>query len=240
MSLILVSCSAALLPSRAPSLRQALSPRNCLSIERRSAGTSANSGSHSGVDLRTGHQGGWSFVGGSRIPYQPKASGFARRKTVFRPTASWLTSAQIASHAFTWGTVSVLPFYTLMVVAPNAAITKRTMESSLPYVALGVLYAYLLYLSWTPDTLRMMFASKYWLPELAGIARMFTNEITASSAWIHLLAIDLFAARQVFHDGLKNNVETRHSVSLCLLFCPIGVFTHFVTKLLTKTANKPH
>ncbi|KAG6534410.1 hypothetical protein ZIOFF_008296 [Zingiber officinale] len=128
MSLILVSCSAALLPSRAPSLRQALSPRNCLSIERRSAGTSANSGSHSGVDLRTGHQGGWSFVGGSRIPYQPKASGFARRKTVFRPTASWLTSAQIASHAFTWGTVSVLPFYTLMVVAPNAAIVSNILH----------------------------------------------------------------------------------------------------------------
>ena len=40
------------------------------------------------------------------------------------------------------------------------------MESSAPYVALGLLYAYLLYLSWTPDTLRAMFASKYWLPEV--------------------------------------------------------------------------
>jgi hypothetical protein len=39
-------------------------------------------------------------------------------------------------------------------------------ESSAPYVALGLLYAYLLYLSWTPDTLRAMFASKYWLPEV--------------------------------------------------------------------------
>ena len=44
--------------------------------------------------------------------------------------------------------------------------TKRTVESSAPYVALGLLYAYLLYLSWTPDTLRAMFASKYWLPEV--------------------------------------------------------------------------
>lgn len=44
--------------------------------------------------------------------------------------------------------------------------TKKSMESSIPYVVLGVLYAYLLYLSWTPDTLRLMFASKYWLPEV--------------------------------------------------------------------------
>jgi hypothetical protein len=104
-----------------------------------------------------------------------------------------MTTSQIASAAFTWGTVAVLPFYTLMVVAPNANIvshhlpsgvnstrhshshlisllfcaqTKRTVESSAPYVALGLLYAYLLYLSWTPDTLRAMFASKYWLPEV--------------------------------------------------------------------------
>jgi hypothetical protein len=107
-----------------------------------------------------------------------------------------MTTSQIASSAFTWGTVAVLPFYTLMVVAPNASIvsippppktiavaerlhssvssphphypaqTKRTVESSAPYVALGILYGYLLYLSWTPDTLRAMFASKYWLPEV--------------------------------------------------------------------------
>ena len=48
----------------------------------------------------------------------------------------------------------------------SCAQTKRTVESGAPYVALGLLYAYLLYLSWTPDTLRAMFASKYWLPEV--------------------------------------------------------------------------
>nr|QTZ19628.1 neoxanthin synthase [Bixa orellana] len=110
--------------------------------------------------------------------------------------------------------------------------TKKLMESSIPYVVLGVLYAYLLYLSWTPDTLRLMFASKYWLPELPGIAKMFSSEMTLASAWIHLLAVDLFAARQVFHDGLENQVETRHSVSLCLLFCPIGIVAHVITKAL--------
>lgn len=54
-----------------------------------------------------------------------------------------------------------------VLTSPRSLVqTKRTVESSAPYVALGLLYGYLLYLSWTPDTLRAMFASKYWLPEV--------------------------------------------------------------------------
>jgi hypothetical protein len=108
----------------------------------------------------------------------------------------------------------------------SCAQTKRTVESSAPYVALGLLYAYLLYLSWTPDTLRAMFASKYWLPEVLLLPLICTLQLsecsaahrngtipslmhfavaghrqdvrerdTVASAWIHLLAVDLFAAR---------------------------------------------
>ncbi|XP_058091515.1 protein ABA DEFICIENT 4, chloroplastic isoform X3 [Magnolia sinica] len=108
----------------------------------------------------------WSFVGGSKVFLQPKVARIGSYGKGFSLSASWLTSTQIASHAFTIGTAAVLPFYTLMVVAPKAELTKKTMESNIPYVALGILYAYLLYLAWTPDTLRMMFASKYWLPEI--------------------------------------------------------------------------
>ncbi|XP_068638715.1 protein MAO HUZI 4, chloroplastic-like [Aristolochia californica] len=173
------------------------------------------------------------FMGELRFVLQPKVAKLPSSRKGLIPAASWVTSSQIASNVFTLGTAAVLPLYTLMVVAPKAEFTKRTMESSMPYIILGVLYAYLLYLSWTPDTIRLMFASKYWLPELRGIAKMFSNEMTLASAWIHLLAVDLFAARQVYHDGLNNDIETRHSVSLCLLFCPIGILTHIITKVLS-------
>ncbi|XP_037403978.1 protein MAO HUZI 4, chloroplastic-like isoform X2 [Triticum dicoccoides] len=163
-------------------------------------------------------------------PEPPRPGAACSRAPLLRPRA-WLSTSQIASSAFTLGTVAVLPFYTLMIAAPNANVTKRAVESTAPYVALGLLYAYLLYLSWTPDTIRAMFASKYWLPELPGIVRMFASEMTVASAWIHLLAVDLFAARQVYQDGIKNNIETRHSVSLCLLFCPIGIAAHALTKI---------
>ncbi|KAG5017885.1 hypothetical protein JHK85_024021 [Glycine max] len=151
---------------------------------------------------------------------------------------SGFIGSQLASTAFTAGTIAVLPFYTLMVLAPKSELTKKSMESSIPYVVLSILYAYLLYLSWTPETVRLIFASKYLLPELPGIAKMFSSEMTLASAWIHLLVIDLFAARHVFQDGLKNQIETRHSVSFCLFFCPIGILTHVITKAMTKPATK--
>lgn len=151
-----------------------------------------------------------------------------------------ITSSQIATTAFTWGTVAVLPFYILMVLVPKSTLTKRVMDSNLPFATLAILYGYLLYLSWTPSTLNVIFATKYLLPELPGITKMFANEMTMASVWIHLLLVDLYAARQVFRDGLKNNVETRHSVTLCLLSCPIGILTHVITKVMIKSSNGSH
>lgn len=40
------------------------------------------------------------------------------------------------------------------------------MESELTYFILGAGYIYLLCLSWTPETVGLMFSSKYWLPEV--------------------------------------------------------------------------
>ncbi|KAK9927765.1 hypothetical protein M0R45_024932 [Rubus argutus] len=180
----------------------------------------------------------WSFVGGSRVAVTPKLEISSLHQKSPGVYASWLASSQIASAAFTLGTTAVLPFYGLMVLAPKAGLTKASIESSLPYIVLGLLYAYLLYLSWTPETIRLIFASQYWLPELPGMAKMFSNEMTLASAWIHLLVVDLFAARQIFRDGLENQIETRHSISLCLFFCPIGILTHVITKALTESAGR--
>lgn len=114
---------------------------------------------------------------------------------------------------------------------------------------------------------------------------MFSSTVTVASAWLHLLAADLFAGRyvpddpltplkicpnrffsafafgsihfsidgklragrlsclltvilhvlaqvrQIFLDGLNHNVETRHSLVLCLMMCPIGIFSHLITKV---------
>ncbi|XP_058751277.1 protein ABA DEFICIENT 4, chloroplastic-like isoform X2 [Vicia villosa] len=180
----------------------------------------------------------WSFIRGSRVLGKQKAMRLASYRKPSPVYASLLSGSQIASTAFTIGTTAVLPFYTLMVLAPNSDLTKKSMQSNVPYAILGILYAYLLYLSWTPETVELIFASKYLLPELTSIGKMFSSEMTLASAWIHLLVIDLFAARQVFLDGQENEIETRHSVSLCLFFCPVGILSHVITKALTTTTEE--
>ncbi|XVF20805.1 hypothetical protein REPUB_Repub12eG0034400 [Reevesia pubescens] len=123
---------------------------------------------HFGQQARVGPGllGEWSFARGTRLFSRQKVSTFIHCRKSFEVKASWLTTSEIATSMFTLGTAAVLPFYTLMVFAPKAELTKKSMDSSIPYIVLGLLYAYLLYLSWTPDTLRLMFASKYWLPEV--------------------------------------------------------------------------
>ncbi|KAH1200430.1 Protein ABA DEFICIENT 4, chloroplastic [Glycine max] len=95
------------------------------------------------------------------------------------------------------------------------------------------------------STMKFLFPKEFYrihncvcFMQLAGIAKMFSSEMTLASAWIHLLVVDLFAARHIFQDGLKNQIETRHSVSFCLFFCPIGILTHVITKSMTKPARK--
>ncbi|KAF5737745.1 hypothetical protein HS088_TW13G00635 [Tripterygium wilfordii] len=108
----------------------------------------------------------WSFIRGSKLLIKPRVKSFVRHGMGTGIIASWFSSSQLASSAFTIGTTAVLPFYTLMVVAPKAEFTRKFMESTIPYVVLGLMYGYLLYLSWTPDTIRWIFASKYLLPEV--------------------------------------------------------------------------
>ncbi|GJP30883.1 hypothetical protein CLOM_g7210 [Closterium sp. NIES-68] len=144
------------------------------------------------------------------------------------------SAVTIASSWFTLCTAAVIPLYTLMIFAPDWHVTEKIMSSSLPSILLGFVYLYLLYKSWTPNTLLYMFSSKYWLPELAGITQMFASTLTVASAWIHLLAVDLFAARHVYLDGLKQKLETRHSLVLCLMFGPLGIAAHSLTKTIAQ------
>ena len=50
--------------------------------------------------------------------------------------------------------------------------------------------------------------------QLPGIAKMFSSEMTLASAWIHLLVVDLFAARSL-------------SLSLSLSLCVVGCSSKF-------------
>lgn len=41
-----------------------------------------------------------------------------------------------------------------------------------------------------------------FIPSLSGVATLFSRLTTAASLWVHLLFINLFAARHVFREGM--------------------------------------
>lgn len=127
----------------------------------------------------------------------------------------------------------VLPFWALMILLPNWKITRKVMESYLPFVVLAGAYLYLFVTSITPEN-----AAALSNPQLADIARFFSNETAAATGWIHFLVMDLFVGRWIYWEGQKTGIWTIHSLALCLFAGPLGVLSHIFTYWISKAFSK--
>ncbi|MEH2278359.1 MAG: ABA4-like family protein [Nostoc sp.] len=134
------------------------------------------------------------------------------------------------SQLFNVANLFVLPFWTLMILLPNWKVTRRIMESYLPFVLLAGAYLYLFINSITPEN-----AQALSNPQLADIARFFANETAAATGWIHFLAMDLFVGRWIYWEGQKTGIWTIHSLALCFFAGPLGLLSHILTSWITKT-----
>lgn len=62
-----------------------------------------------------------------------------------------------------------------------------------------------------------------FMPKLEGIQFLFSQTITAASLWVHILSINLFAARTAYLQGtgytllLSDTIPERPAVSVCSL-----------------------
>lgn len=144
------------------------------------------------------------------------------------------------STLFDGANLFVLPFWALMILAPNWKVTRRVMESFLPFVALAGLYIYLFIGSVTPES-----AQALANPTLADIARFFASEQVAATGWIHFLVFDLFVGRWIYWEGQRTGVWTVHSLALCLFAGPMGLLSHILTswvsqKFLSKPSSDPN
>jgi hypothetical protein len=116
-----------------------------------------------------------------------------------------------------------------MILLPNWGITKKVMESYLPFVVLIGLYIYFLATAITPES-----AQALANPTLTDIARFFGEEKAAATGWAHFLVMDLFVGRWIYWEGQKTGVWTIHSLILCLFAGPVGLFSHILTRWISK------
>ena len=130
---------------------------------------------------------------------------------------------------FDFANLFVLPFWTLMIFLPKWGVTKKVMESFLPFVALAGLYIYLFVGTITPES-----AQALSNPQLADIARFFADERIAATGWVHFLVLDLFVGRWIYWEGQRTGVWTIHSLILCLFAGPVGLLSHILTAWIAR------
>ncbi|MGL4500819.1 MAG: ABA4-like family protein [Planktothrix sp.] len=130
---------------------------------------------------------------------------------------------------FNIANIFVLPFWALMIILPNWGVTRKVMESYLPFVLLACVYLYLFISSITPEN-----AAALSNPKLSDIAHFFADENAAATGWIHFLVMDLFVGRWIYWDGQKTGIWTSHSLAFCLFAGPFGLLSHILTTWISK------
>ncbi|MBE9177351.1 DUF4281 domain-containing protein [Oculatella sp. LEGE 06141] len=129
---------------------------------------------------------------------------------------------------FNGANLFVLPFWTLMIVLPKWGMTRKVIESFLPFVALAGLYLVLFVGSLNVDS-----AEAFANPQLADLARLFADERVMATGWVHFLVMDLFVGRWIYQEGQRTGIWTTHSLVLCLFAGPLGLLSHIVTRWVT-------
>lgn len=140
---------------------------------------------------------------------------------------------------FDIATVGVMPVYALMMWFPRSSVTKKLMGSNmLLFIAGSFLYAYTILSYGGYEIFKPLVESikdhglstdspgRY----LAIMAEMLGNSTVTAITWVHLLLLDLFQARWVYHDALRHNVASIHSLILCFMVGPLGLLSHILTK----------
>jgi len=129
---------------------------------------------------------------------------------------------------FDVATLFVLPFWALMILLPNWGVTRRVMESYVPFVALAALYLYLFVSSITPETQAL------FTPRLANITQLFADERAVAAGWTHFVVVDLFVGRWIYWEGQRMGIWTTHSLVVCLFAGPFGLLSHTLTRWISQ------
>lgn len=140
----------------------------------------------------------------------------------------------IADVAFTAATVAVLPVYATMLAAPKWRLTKAVVTSPVPYMALAGLYVWTVVSIGGVKKLAGLLTGSFTRLTVADAAGLLAKKEEVAVVWIQLMLVDLFTARHIYLDGLKNRIFLAHSLVLCFMACPLGILSHCITRAIAR------
>lgn len=148
-----------------------------------------------------------------------------------------IVTSNVLEFLFNGANLFVLPFWTLMVLVPNAKLTRWVMKSYLPYAVLAGLYLFLFVTSFSNvEGIEALSNPNLKLPDLG---LLFAQPHVMATGWVHYLVFDLFVGRWIYWQGQESGVFTRHSLALCLFAGPMGLLSHLLTDAVWKRFAKP-
>ena len=127
-----------------------------------------------------------------------------------------------------WG---VLPFWMLLIFAPNNGITTFLTQSIIAPLLLAIGYSFLSYNLYLEKNI---FDGFELYSGLDGLYSMFANEILLLVFWLHFLAISLFAGAWIVRDARKYlipKIITIPSLVLTYFSGPVGLVIYWFLRI---------
>ena len=127
-----------------------------------------------------------------------------------------------------WG---VIPFWLLLIFLPNNQITNFFTQSVIPFLILGVGYAYLSYKIYLEKNMLDGFELYNGLD---GLYSMFSNEVLLLVFWLHFLALSLFMGAWIVRDSRKYlipKIIVIPSLILTYFTGPIGLVIYWFFRI---------
>ena len=131
--------------------------------------------------------------------------------------------------AANWG---VIPFWLLLIFAPNHSLTNFFVQSIIVPMLLAVRYIYLSYNLYLENNI---FDGFELYTSLDGLYSMFANETLLLIFWLHFLSISLFAGAWVVRDARRYfipKIVTIPSLILTYFTGPIGLIFYWFIRIL--------
>ena len=127
-----------------------------------------------------------------------------------------------------WG---VIPFWLILILIPNHIFTNFFTQSIIPFLLLGVGYAYLSYKIYLENNI---FDGFELYNGLDGLYSMFANEVLLLVFWLHFLAISLFMGAWIVRDSRKflvPRIVTIPSLILTYFTGPVGLVIYWFFRI---------
>ena len=139
-----------------------------------------------------------------------------------------LVNSENIYFAANWG---VIPFWLLLIFAPNHSLTNFFVQSIIVPMLLAVGYIYLSYNLYLENNI---FDGFELYGGLDGLYSMFANESLLLIFWLHFLAISLFAGSWIIRDSKRYfipKIITIPSLILTYFTGPVGILLYWFFRI---------